>query len=209
MDKISLAILTGGHAFDVPNFHHLFRRMEGINAYIQTVEDFAGSPQATRDAYHVVLFYHMLPESPAQKAQAAFDHLRDSGQGLVVLHHALLAYPQWPTWREISGIDPAFSAYHHDQHVDLTVTRSGHPIFAGLDEFSLTDETYVMNEPDAGNDILLVTNHPKSVHAQAWTRTWQRSRVFSWTAGHDHQAWADPNFEMILRRAIFWTSGSL
>jgi uncharacterized protein len=209
MQNFSLAVITGGHAFDVPNFHRLFRRLEGVDAYIQPMEDFAASPQSTRDAYQAVLFYHMLKDTPTDKTLAALNRLQETGQGLVVLHHALLAYPQWPTWRLFSGIDPALTSYHHDEPVDLAITRPGHPVFSGLDAFVLTDETYVMHEPDADNDILLVTRHPRSVRAQAWTRSLGRSRVFCWAAGHDNQAWSNPNFETILRRALFWTYDNL
>jgi len=33
------------------------------------------------------------------------EHLGQTAQGIVVLHHALLAYPQWPLWRSIAGIE--------------------------------------------------------------------------------------------------------
>ena len=44
-NSIKVAVVTGGHRFDVPNFHGLFRKLEGVDAYIQSLEDFA-SPRS-------------------------------------------------------------------------------------------------------------------------------------------------------------------
>jgi uncharacterized protein len=211
---IRLAVVTGGHHFDVPAFHHLFRGLAGVDAYIQTMDDFASSPQATRDAYAAVLFYHMLQDSPndagvpgyASKPIAAVARLKETGQGIVALHHTLLAYPQWPLWRELTGIDPAWQSYHHDQRLKVQVAQRDHPITAGLNDFELVDETYQMNEPDAGSQILLTTAHPTSLKAQAWVRSFGLARVFSLVLGHDNQAWGNAGFEEVLARGIRWAA---
>jgi type 1 glutamine amidotransferase len=181
--QIRLAVVTGGHAFDVPNFHRLFRRLESIDAYVQSMDDFAASSQETRDRYDAILFYHMLKGTPIDTSQSrysgkplqALEQLKDTGQGLVVMHHALLAYEDWPSWREMSGINPIFRGYQHDQEVKVRVLHPEHPITAGLADFELVDETYEMDEPDAGNEILLATDHLHSLKAQAWTRRYGRS----------------------------------
>jgi uncharacterized protein len=211
---IQLAVITGGHAFDVPNFARLFRRLNGIEAYVQTMGDFAASPQATRDAYDAVLFYHMLQETPSDEGQPWYDgkpvialeRLKERGQGIVALHHAILAYPKWPAWRELTGIDPTLISYHHDQPLTLEVTPIDHPITRGLAGFDVVDETYVMAEPDAGSQILLTTAHPQSVQAQAWVRPFGEARVFSLVLGHDHTVWSNPGFENLLLRGIRWAA---
>jgi len=102
---LSVAVLTGGHLFDVPNFHKLFRGFSDLEVYIQTVEDFVATPEAVRDEYDVVVFYHMLTEGPAEgRFKTALEHLGTTRQGLVLLHHAILAYPAWPFWSELVGI---------------------------------------------------------------------------------------------------------
>jgi type 1 glutamine amidotransferase len=211
--QIRLAVVTGGHAFDVPNFHRLFRRLAGLDAYVQSMDDFASSSQETRDAYDGIVFYHMLKGTPVETGQPwysgkpllALERLKETGQGLVVLHHALLAYEEWPVWRELSGINPTLRSYHHGQVVKVHVLNTEHPITAGLADFELVDETYVMDEPDAGNEILLATDHPQSVKALAWTRRFGRSKVFSLALGHDDEAWSNPHFGEVLHRGIAWT----
>ena len=211
--RIKLAVVTGGHAFDVPNFHRLFRRLPGVDAYVQPMDDFASSSQGIRDGYGCILFYHMLKGSPldagqpghATKTLTALERIKETGQGLVVMHHALLAYELWPDWRELSGINPVFRSYQHDQRLKVGVLNPEHPITAGLTGFELVDETYEMDEPDAGNEILLATDHPQCVKALAWTRRFGRSKVFCCVPGHDNQSWSSPIFGEVLRRGILAT----
>ena len=101
----TLAVITGEHSFDVPNFHRLFRTLGGIDAYIQHVEHFASSPHTTRDAYDAVLYYNMHRETPddtgpwfAGKPKSAIVRVLERGQGVTVLHHGLLAFPSWGLW---------------------------------------------------------------------------------------------------------------
>ena len=70
-----------------------------------------------------VLFFFMMLEGPTDEGlpgycgqpKTAIEHLGQTGQGIVILHHALLAYPQWPVWREIVGIaDRELSSYPWD-----------------------------------------------------------------------------------------------
>jgi len=210
---IRLAVITGGHDYDVPNFQHLFSNLEGVATVIQPLDEFAAAPQPTRDAYAAVLFYCMPTPKPDAESQrwytgavrAALEHLRETGQGLVVLHHAILAYPDWSFWRELSGIDPTLASYHHDQTLRLQVAAPHHPITAGLENFEVVDETYRMGEPDPGSEVLLTTAHPLSLRSIAWARSFGRSRVFCLALGHDGVCWYSLAFEQVLTRGIRWT----
>ena len=57
---LKVAVVTGGHPYDVQDFHRLFRSLTGVEAFIQHMEDFAVSSEAVRDSYDVVVFYIML-----------------------------------------------------------------------------------------------------------------------------------------------------
>ncbi|MBD3182435.1 hypothetical protein GF312_09100, partial [Candidatus Poribacteria bacterium] len=104
--SIKVAVVTGGHSYNVPGFHKLFRGLEGIDPYIQHIDDFSSSPEDVRDSYDVVLFYIMMSQGPTDedlpwysgKPKTAMEHLGETEQGIVILHHALLAYQEWPVW---------------------------------------------------------------------------------------------------------------
>jgi hypothetical protein len=211
---ISVAVVTGGHSFDVVNFHALFRSLKGVNAYIQHLDDFAASPEKARDSYDVVLFYFMPTENPADenipwyagKPKTALEHLGETEQGILLLHHAILAYPQWPIWSEIVGIQERSFGYHNDQTIHVDVADAEHPITQDLTGWELVDETYTMDNAGAGSDILLTVDHPKSMRTVAWTRGHKNARVFCYALGHDNQAWSNSSFRQVLTQGIRWAA---
>ena len=217
MTPIKTAVITGGHSFDLIEFHELFRSYPSLDAYIQHLDDFASSPQEVRDSYDALVFYFFPREGPTDESQpwwagkqkSAMEHLAESGQGLVVLHHALLAYPDWPVWAELVGVEVRDFDYYHGETMNVYPTDVDHPIIAGLSPWTMVDETYDMPDAGKGSEILLTTDHPKSLKTIAWTRSFARSRVFCCELGHDHVAWKDPNFRTVVERGVLWSVGKL
>ena len=216
MAQIKTAVITGGHSFDVIEFHELFRALPSLDAYIQHLDDFAASPQEVRDSYDALCFYFFPQPDPTDEGpwwtgapKAAMEHLGQTEQGIVVLHHALLAYPDWPLWAEIVGIENRSFDYYHGETMNVYPTAVEHPITRGLAPWTMVDETYDMADAGEGSEILLTTDHPKSMKTIAWTRSWNRSRVFCCELGHDHVAWQDPNFRTVLERGVQWSVGKL
>lgn len=212
-----VAVVTGGHVYDVQNFHRLFRGVSEADVYIQHMDDFASSPEATRNAYDVLLFYIMLMEGPKDdglpwysgKPKTALESLGRAGQGIFVLHHAILAYPQWPVWNEIVGIRDRKFDYYIGESIRVDVVGGAHPIVKGLKSWDMVDETYAMADTAAPSEILLSVDHPKSMKHIAWTRKYKDSRVFCLESGHDNVTWQDPNFREVIRRGILWCAGKL
>lgn len=206
---LRVAVVTGGHAFDVLHFHKLFRTLSGVDAYIQHMEDFIATPEAIRDQYNVVVFYHMLMQGPDGQVKTTLEHLGTTEQGLLILHHALLAHPEWPVWSDIVGIPNRKFWFYHDQHLRVQVASSEHPITRGLSAFDLEDETYTMADAGEGSEILLTIDHPKSMKTLGWTRSYKRSRVFCFQCGHDNAGWSNASFRQVLHRGIQWCARRL
>lgn len=216
--QLSVAVITGGHAYDVMNFHKLFAELEGVNAYIQHIDDFATSPEATRDSYDVLLFYIMMMEGPSDEGMPGFrgrpkralERLGQTKQGIVVMHHGLLAYPQWPHWNQIVGIEQrGLIGYKHDETLHVAVADKTHPITQGMADWTMIDETYNMADAPPDKQILLTVDHANSMSTIAWTHQFGRSRVFCLQLGHDNQAWSDQNFRNIVARGLSWSCGRL
>jgi uncharacterized protein len=68
------AVVTGGHPFDVPHFHRLFRAMPGVDAYPQDLENFLHDWGQVRWKYEAIVFYNMHMAPPEQPC---IDALRD------------------------------------------------------------------------------------------------------------------------------------
>lgn len=215
-EALKLAVVTGGHPYDVPNFHRLFRAIgDGMDLCIQHMDDFAASPADVRQNYDVVLFYIMLMHGPsdegnpwyAGKPKSALENLCNTAQGIVLLHHAILAYPQFSRWHELTGVAERSFGYHIGETVTAHIADPDHPITRGLAAWTMTDETYTMADAGEGSRVLLTYDHPKSMRTIAWTRQCGQARVFNYQAGHDNATWQDANFREVLRRGIMWAGG--
>jgi hypothetical protein len=216
-DLIHTAVVTGGHSYDVIGFTDLFRELPGIQAYIQHIDDFASTREKVRDRYEVVLFYTFLQDEPQDEGQvwwmgkpkSALEHLGETGQGLVILHHALLAYRGWSLWNDIVGVEDRGQGFHPGQQIRVHVEDESHPITDGLADWDMVDETYTMADAGPGNHILLTTDHPHSMRTLAWTRTYRNARVFCLESGHNHKAFENEYFQTILARGIAWSAGRI
>ena len=132
------------------------------------------------------------------------------GQGIILLHHALLSFPKWELYTEASGVkvrcEEQFQ-YHQNETVSQHILVKEHPITAGIEDFTVVDETYEIGEPEEdGNEILIETDNKSGIKKIAWTRDFRNSRVFCYASGHDDAVYADENFRRIMHQAIRWTS---
>jgi type 1 glutamine amidotransferase len=212
--KITTAVVTGRHPFDVRAFHALFRSIPEIDVYIQHMEEFVSDPGSGHAPYDVAVFYHMFTPTPTgegpwyeKRMKPALEALGETGQGILVLHHALLAFPEWPLWSEIVGIEDRRFGYHMGQSLRIEIANPDHPITRGLSAWEMGDETYTMHDTGAGSDILLTTDHQPSMRTIGWTRRFRNSPVFCLQSGHDAAAFGDPNLREVMGRGIRWLAG--
>ena len=209
---LRVAFVTGGHPFDVPSMHQMLRALPDIDVYPQHLEDWATNVANARDFYDVALLYFLyreFPQSPswAEKAiEPALESLGEDGHGIVVWHHTLLCYPQWDLWGELTGLENRDFGFEQNQTVPSHIENAAHPIMAGLNDWTMTDEIYTMSGADDDSELLITTSHPRSMPHLAWTRTFRKSRVFCFQPGHDHNAFNDANFRQVLARGIKWTA---
>jgi 2-desacetyl-2-hydroxyethyl bacteriochlorophyllide A dehydrogenase len=211
---IKVAFVSGGHPYEVAPLHAALRALPGLEIYPQHMDDWCAAGQA-RQSYDVVVFYHMLMDGPPEKGawyqgavRAALEELGTTGQGIVVLHHAILGYPQWKFWSDLVGIAERKFGYHQNQQLRVHVADAGHPITRGLKDWDMADETYTMAEPlpADGNTPLLTVEHSKSMKCLAWTRAFRKAKVFCFQSGHDGLTFVNPLFREVLARGIRWVA---
>jgi type 1 glutamine amidotransferase len=214
MALVKTAVVTGQHPFDTRGFTQMFRSLEGVDAYVQHMEEFAADPGKLLDWYDVVVFYNMHREMPSadgawhdKRVQAAMERLGETEQGILVFHHALLAFPDWAPWTELVGIEDRSFGYDHGQFLHIDIANRDHPITDGLSAWDMVDETYSMNSPGPDSEALLTTDHPKSMKTLAWTRQYKNAPVFCLQLGHDDEAYRNDNLRRVLQRGIRWLAG--
>jgi type 1 glutamine amidotransferase len=216
--KVKAAVITGNHPYDVPAFQDMWRSFEDIVSYPQTLDDFVADAGAVRKQYDVLVFYNFHQEVPDPAKgglqKATFDVINELGQapqGIFILHHAIVAWTEWPLWGSIIGNIERNHGYAHDQSLHVQIANHEHPITQGLADWDVVDETYPLPDakPEDGNTILLTVDHPKSMHTLAWTRQHGNARLFCYQSGHDHIAFSDPTYRTIVSRGVQWLAGRL
>ena len=230
-EKIDIAVVTGEHPFDVPAFHRLFCSMPEINYYPQHLDQFVRDWGKVRTRYDVVLFYNWHQDTPPgnergwwhQGTKEALEEICETGQGIVILHHAIGAFPKWEFWSELVGrnhrpftVDQFFAWFDEGfvvfDNLHMKIADPVHPITLGLDDCDIPSETWgsSIGNPISDCHILMTTDHPKmELKAMAWIHQYKKARVFCLQPGHDNASYVNPNFRTMLSRGIQWVSGHL
>ncbi len=173
----NVLVVTKGHPFDHNAFHAMFDADPSLTSTF--VEQPAAQVMLRPEnvaPYQVVVFYDMcgvMGEAPSADYARSIEALLASGKGLILLNHALVQWPAWPLWREISGTTFRLSAGEADGRLvpgsgyrggagephrnathRLTPAAPGHPIAKGLEDgFEITDELYLRTPLALGDDI--------------------------------------------------------
>ena len=215
---IRVLVVTGGHDFEKEPFFKLFQDNSDIS--FQAVEHpnaherlKAGSARA----YDVLVLYDMW-QPITEEAKADFVQRLKEGKGLVVLHHGIASYQEWPEFRNIigaryylkkmvvDGVEKPRSAFKHDMHFKIHVADPNHPVTRGVTDFEMHDETYKWFDVASDSHPLLTTDEPESNKTIAWTRTYEAARVVYLQSGHDHFAYENPNYQRLVKQAIRWAA---
>ena len=215
--KTKVLIVTGGHEFDTPEFYKMFDEMPGIVYEKATLpKDMDRLAPGLEKQFDVTVSYDMNRFPITDEQRANFAKLIESGMPLVVFHHSIGGYENWPLYRDIAGgqyleqpaeIDgkkvPA-STYKHDIDMKITVADKNHPITKGVDDFTIHDEGYHNVFVKEGNHVLLTTDHPDGTKEVAWTHRYGKGPVFTIMLGHDKQSYANPALRKLLKQGVEW-----
>jgi type 1 glutamine amidotransferase len=208
---LRLLVVTGGHDYET-SFYTLFEGQDDV-AWTHAASNKEAFRRDIRPGFDVLVLY----DSSRELDEAGRTNLRafvEGGKGVVVLHHAIVDYPDWAWWyRDVvggrylekpDGTLPA-SSYKHD--VELFVEPAmQHPVLTDVGQMHITDETYkgMWISPDV--KVLLRTGHPTADGPVAWISPYQKSRVIYLQGGHDSAALRHPAYRKLVRNAILWSA---
>ncbi len=200
---MQIAVVTGEHGFREKDFDAVFKSMEGIAFVREDLDIFVEDPK--QNEYDTVVFYNFHRPYPTEDQAKAILGLAERGQGIVILHHAILAFPEWSAYSEMCGIDErADFDYSPRETLQVQIADSTHPITEGMTDWEMGDETYIMKSAGDDSSILLTVNHPKSMDVLGWAREYGNSCIFCLQSGHNDVTYSNPNFREVLRRGITW-----
>ncbi len=207
-------LITGGHDHEAA-FYTLFAGDDDIAG--MPVETSATAFQNDiRGKYDVVILYDFSRTLSETGRKNLLDYIA-SGKGLVVLHHALLDYPDWNHWSnhivggryrlKPEGGAPSSTVKNGQQ---LFVSPAGdHPITAGIGPFHIEDETYKRMYLSPSARPLLTTDNPASDPVIAWIGPGEGSRVVAIQLGHGPTAFSNPAYRKLVKNAVLWSARRL
>jgi hypothetical protein len=218
--KVNILLITGGHGFEKPPFLAVFDAMEGVT-YKHVEEKVGGEAFDNIDdfKYDVIVTYNFSRKISDKQAEN-FIKLLDRGVGLVVLHHAMAGYQDWPEYRKIIGAryylkdetDPDGTVhkrclYKHDVDMKVHIADPKCPVAAGVSDFAIHDETYKGYTVDPQAKVFLTTDDPTSGKEIGWTNTYRKANVCYLELGHDSKAYASKDLQKLYIQAIRWAAG--
>jgi type 1 glutamine amidotransferase len=209
---LRLLVVTGGHPY-ATSFYTIFEGYDDLR-WDHAVSNHEAFRSDIRPGYDVLVLYDLSSEISDRERGNLRDFV-ESGKGVVVLHHAIADYNDWPWWyREVvggryvlkaeAGSPP--STYKEGVEISAEVVLQ-HPVTAGVGRLHLVDEVYgkMWISPDV--KVLVKTNHPLSDGPVAWVSPYTKSRVVYIQLGHGPGAHRDPEYRKLVHNAILWTAG--
>ncbi len=213
MPSLRVEVITGGHGFD-PEFYSVFTGWPDMRATT------TGHPDAYKRKIDgeadVLVLYDSVADLPEDR-KGNLKAFVESGHGVVVLHHGIVDFDEWPWWYdEVVGgkylMKPwngmPGSTYKHDEDVHVRVAAE-HPITRGMSPMHLTDETYKGMWVSPKVKVLLTTDNPTSDGPVAWVSPYGKARVVYIQLGHDRLANENPLYRELVHRAVMWVGGRL
>jgi type 1 glutamine amidotransferase len=190
-------IVTGGHNYD-NSFHSLFADDVDVKFNPKAFES------DMRRNYDVLVLYDLATDL-TEKQRTNLKNFAEAGKGILVMHHAIGSYNDWPWYREMVGGAYLMktSKFKHDEDMNVKVAMQ-HPVTAGMHDFMIHDETYkgVWISPDA--KVLLRTDNPTSDGPLAWISPYDKSRVAYILLGHGKEAHREPEYRLLVKNALAW-----
>jgi type 1 glutamine amidotransferase len=214
--EIKVAVITGGHKFDRPSFFEMFDAIDNIN-WVEVVQPEALKMMVNKsiDEFDVLVFYDMYQQID-QKEQQAFLKLLRKGKPMLFLHHSLVSYQNWDTFREIIGgkyyfeelldnkPEHVYSDHLHDTDINVKILQKNHAVTNSLEDFTVFDEVYGNTEVLPGVVPLLGTDHPKSTSVIGWENRYMNSRIIYIHPGDSPSIFSDNNYRKLLSNAIIY-----
>jgi len=221
-DKVNIVVVTGGHGFQQGPFLAMFKAFESEGIA------FTHAPQKDHSElfedisewkYDVIVLYNMT-QKISEKRKKNFMTLLEKGVGVVVLHHALGAWQDWPDYAqriaggkfylkptEENGVKRPKSGWKHGVDYTVHIEDPNHPITRGMKDFKIHDETYCRYSVSPKAKIITTTDEPTSEKAIGWTLGCGKARTCFIINGHDGKAYENPNYRQLVSNAIRWAAG--
>jgi type 1 glutamine amidotransferase len=157
---------------------------------------------------------HFMPwerPEPGVEVKEALQRFVSRGGGLVIVHFACGAFPNWAQYEVLAGrVYDRTNTHDPRGPFTVRVPDTGHPLTRGMPaSFETDDELYICLTGRTPVDVLAAarskvtgTDQPMAV-----THAYGKGRVFLTPLGHDARALRQPGAATLIRRGVAWAAG--
>lgn len=177
------------------------------------VEDFNLLADPALSKFDVIVL-HFMPWKVAPPTKAARENLAKAiagGRGMVVIHFACGAFPDWPGFVELAGrvYDPKLRGHDPRGPFKVRIVNHDHRITKAMSDFQTNDELYTCLAGNTPITILAVATSKvdHKDYPMAFVLDYGKGRVFHTPLGHDVKALTMPGVAELLRRGAAWAAG--
>ncbi len=215
--SIRVLIVTGGHPFDHTEFLQMFDGQPDITWTEAVLPRDADVFSLEKAGTYDVMVWYAFSQKPDAQMQKSIKALLDAGKPLLVLHHAIAIFPEWPEAEKIIGaryvLQPEAghpgSTFKVNQPLDVKIADKNDPITRGMEDFHMVEEVYNQVPISSNVHTLLTTDCPESVSQIGWTNTYGKSNIVYLMAGHGPTTYRNPSYHRLVMQSIRWLAGSL
>ncbi len=210
--KTRLLVVTGGHSYDT-TFYTLFEGYADLAwDHVISARTAFRKPEAA-EKYDTVLFYNMEQDLSGEERKNLQDFV-GAGKGIIVLHHAIANYNNWPWWYQqvaggkyflkAEGGRPG-STYRHDIEL-FAMPTAKHPVVGDAGPLHFLDEGYKGLWVSPKAQVLYTVEHPDADKPSAWVTPHNKARLVTILLGHDRHSHVNDGFRKLVKNAIDWTA---
>lgn len=128
--------------------------------------------------------------------------------GLLGIHGAAISFDDWPEWGTLLGVSWRWGTSYHPPLAEATVRMTGvsHPITAGAQSFTVSDELYSALDVQPWMQPLFEARHTGTDEWRPVGFAGERdgARRAYWGLGHDLASLANPIHQQTIQRAARW-----
>lgn len=219
-----LAMPSKYHYEYIPIAHDSLTRMASQHSFDITWSNTADPLTHDLTGYAAILLLNTPVEELTPPQRAGFEAYMRAGGNVVIVHRAAIDLPadSWPWYEKLVG--RTIATHPMLQTGVVTVVDKGFPAAYGIPErWVWSDEFYPLTNP-YNIDITPVLNvdetsyDPTKIwpgqvakgmgkdHPVAWFHTYEKSRVFVTTLGHNGEDYRDPQYLGHLLGGIYWAA---
>ena len=204
--KIKTLLFTGGPIHDGKgNGDVVQKALEAADDFeVTRVHDDLDALTTERlEPYDLIVFFYTVGEISDEQKNGVLNAVA-SGKGFVGWHSAADSFRDCPEWKAFMG--GHLTTHPEYRNYQVSVVDGNHFITKGMNEFTVTDEQYILDY-DPRVNVLCSALWKGEAMPVAWTKQWGKGRVFYLGLGHDPKACQQEVFKKLLIRGALWAAG--